>query len=202
MFKKRLLFLICAISFVFSGCTVNNNSSSEYVYLEERTLNDMDVYIYDVKGNDSGVTQVGDVIISFQIVDPSYYGKQSSNILKQVQDMASQIDIDYSSKGMYTKVGEQGVGNATLYYSTEYVNVHDRDWVFLMSNYDEDGVHNNALMGMTLFGDKWIVMDVISAFTDSSENFDIDKQLYKDIIEAYNLTNCLAIDEIMNTVER
>ena len=202
MFKRRLILLLFCISISLCGCSTNNHTPDDYVYLEERTLNNMDVYIYDVKGNDSGRTQVGDIIISFQIVDPTYYGKQSSNILRQIQDMASQIDIDYSTKGMYNKVEAQGVGNATLYYSTEYIDVHGRDWVFLMSNYDENGVHNNALMGMTLFGDKWIVMDVIGAFSDNSENFDIDKQLYKDIIEAYNLTDCLALDEIMNTVER
>lgn len=194
---KKIIALLTIVAMTLMTSCSKVETTSEFTYLEQRTLGDTSVVIYDVKGTQNGRAQVGDAIISFEIVDPVYYGKQSDNLIKQIQEMGIQVDLENQTNNLYAET-DTGIGNATLYYSTEYINIGENQWVFLMNNYDENGVHNNALMGITNYKDRWVVMNVISAFDSQSENMEINKLFYKELIEAFNLTNCIAIDEVMN----
>lgn len=182
-----------------------NTIDDDFDYFVKSELNDTGVYFYDLYNNEGKSQTIGDVVFTIEIVDPVYYGKQRTGVLEQIQNMAHQLDLENQANGMYSDVeliGEDGkthlYTNTLLFYSVKYKNIEGTDWAFLMSNNTCDGVHNNAIMGVAQFNDRWIVMNLTSSFSNDSPSIDLNKAVYYDFYNSYELQDCVTLEQLMS----
>jgi hypothetical protein len=180
-------------------------ANSDFDYFVKSVLNDTDVIFYDLYNNEGTSASIGDIVFTIEIVDPTYYGKERTGILEQIENMGNQLNVENQMNGLYSNpelTDENGVvkkyENVILFYSTEYKSIEGTDWAFLISNSTCNGVHNNALMGMAQFKDRWLVMNLTSVFSDDSSNLELDKAVYEDFYEVYDLQDCLTLDQLMS----
>lgn len=179
---------------------VEEEESLDLLYFELRSVNDTGVLMYDMRSNEGSGGRFGDVVWTIDIVDPTYYGKVSNNVLEQVQNMTNQIDLENQMNQLYDNPEIEGKGvvsNVNLFCSTEYTMVENVPWAFCMQNYDVADTHVNSMFGVTEWNNHWIVFNILSEFDNDSPNLEINKQVYAEFYRVFNLAETL-LDE--NTV--
>lgn len=199
---RKFISVLLILLFCFTGCSKETveteqfeevSETVELTYFEKRLLNDTNILLYDMKTNEGHGGYAGDVVWTLDIVDPTYYGKVPIDMLSQVQNMYNQLLLE----NQVNKTDEL-YDNINLFCSTDYTEVEGRNWVFLMQNYDSEGVHNNSIMGVTEYNNKWVVFNLMSSYDDTSPYKEIDEGVYADFYKAYNLNTTKLTENLLH----